>query len=116
MSNTAKVKNVKTGKLLRPWLNSHKPGSMYWRVELYKNGESKKFYLHRLVAQAFCPLPKGYSTNELQVHHKIGPNWNKSWEIEWRKPEEHGNKSPDWDSWHAEYEAYYKDHPPHVPF
>lgn len=40
----------------------------YLTVDLWKNGESKKFYVHRLVAKAFIPNP----TNLPEVNHING--------------------------------------------
>lgn len=38
----------------------------YLRVNLYKNGCSKKYFIHRLVAQVFIPNPE----NKPNVNHK----------------------------------------------
>ena len=56
----------KLGKQLKPWINSgHKK---YWRVSLSKGGKSKKFLIHRLVAQHYL---EDWDEN-LQVDHING--------------------------------------------
>ena len=64
VSNFGRVKSIKFGKerILRPGKN--KKG--YLRVGISKNGESKTYSVHRLVAQAFIP-----NLNNLpQINHK----------------------------------------------
>lgn len=52
----------------------------YRKVELYKNGKSKMFYVHRLVANSFIPNPD----NKPQVNHKDGNKSNNRVEnLEW---------------------------------
>lgn len=46
----------------------------YIRLRLYKNGESKDYMLHRLVAQAFVPNP----CNKPQINHIDGDRANNS--------------------------------------
>lgn len=46
----------------------------YYKVELYKDGKSKMFYVHRLVANAFIPNPD----NKPQVNHIDGNKANNS--------------------------------------
>lgn len=58
ISNTGKVRNKKTGKFLIP-INS---GKGYFQVALSKNNVTKKFLLHRLVADAFIQNPEGLET------------------------------------------------------
>ena len=52
-------------KFLKPHLRGKK-GRMYPAVTLTKNGKSKAYSLHRLVAVAFIPNPCGYT----EVNHK----------------------------------------------
>ena len=59
ISNLGRVKSLnysRTGKenILSPGLNS----GGYYTVSLFKNGEIKKFRVHRLVALAFIPNPE----------------------------------------------------------
>jgi hypothetical protein len=49
ISHTGKVKNVKSKKWIKPYLN--KDGHL--KAFLYKDGCLKKYYIHRLVAHAF---------------------------------------------------------------
>lgn len=58
ISNYGKVFNVKRGKFLK----LSKGRNEYLRVDLSKNGKSKQFLVHRLVAQAFIPNPLGLDT------------------------------------------------------
>lgn len=67
ISNTGEVKNLKTGKILK------KDSSRdYYEVVLSKNGKTKKYSIHRLVAQHFIPNPE----NRPQVNHKDGNKLN----------------------------------------
>lgn len=50
------------GRILKPWTTKNG----YLLVNLYKNGKKKKFYVHRLVAEAFLPNPD----NLPEVNHK----------------------------------------------
>lgn len=52
VSNLGRVRNTKTGKVLKPFI-----ASGYFYVKLYKKGVSHIVVLHRLVAQAFIPNP-----------------------------------------------------------
>jgi hypothetical protein len=62
VSTMGRVKNLKTGKILKPVKN--KQGYMY--VCLSKNGQRKTFKVHRLVAQAFLkPVPGKDFVNHL---------------------------------------------------
>lgn len=57
VSNLGKVRNDKTGRILKTYDN----GRGYQKVEI----KDKKWYIHRLVAQAFIPNPNNYP----QVNH-----------------------------------------------
>ena len=47
-------------------------GKMYKRVELHKKGKGKKYYVHRLLAEAFLPKVKGRNF----INHIDGDRWN----------------------------------------
>lgn len=69
VSNYGNVKSLpnppyKKGKILKPTINS----AGYYKVELYKDGKSKIFYVHRLVALTFIPN----FDNKPQVNHRNG--------------------------------------------
>ena len=49
VSSVGRVKNVNTGKMLKPYLGSNG----YYIISLCSNGNVKKPKIHRLVAQAF---------------------------------------------------------------
>lgn len=51
VSNIGQVKSLKRNKILKPW----KLKGGYLQVALSKNGEAKRFLIHRLVAEAFLP-------------------------------------------------------------
>ena len=67
-------------------------GKGYMGVMLYNNGKPKTFSVHRLVAKAFVPNPKGYS----QVNHiNSKRSDNRSANLEWGNQSEnilHGYK------------------------
>lgn len=62
VSNTGKIKNVKTDRILRPVRNTFG----YMQIGLNKNGKTSFRLVHRLVAQAFIPNPENLS----DVTHK----------------------------------------------
>lgn len=67
-----------TTKLLSPQTNKKK--NFYYFIRLYKNGISKPFFIHRLVANAFIPNPQKLP----QVNHKDGDKRNNVVEnLEW---------------------------------
>lgn len=53
VSQTGKVRNAKTKKILKPFVNHNK----YLRVNLSINGRQKKYMVHVLVAKAFLDNP-----------------------------------------------------------
>lgn len=61
ISNCGNVKSLKSNKILSPV--PHTKG--YLKAQLCKDGKRKSCYIHRLVAEAFIPNPKGLS----QVDH-----------------------------------------------
>ena len=81
VSNTGKVRSLNykgTGKK-KIWkyaitINTYK------QIALYKNGEIKYYYIHRLVALAFIPNPNNYPV----INHKDeNPDNNAVWNLEW---------------------------------
>lgn len=76
------------GRLLSPSLLIHPKGkgvAKYYSVTLSKNGISKHFLIHRLVAEAFIPNP----LNKTQVNHIDGNGLNNMVEnLEWVTPNE----------------------------
>ena len=67
VSNTGKVRRIKTGLILSPGERG-KPGNKYLFVVIYKEGIPYHCSLHRLVAEDFIPN----SENKSQVNHKNG--------------------------------------------
>jgi len=61
VSNLGKIKNTKTGKLLKYWNKDKRSPN----IKLVINGKRKNCKVHRLVAKAFIPNPK----NLLEVDH-----------------------------------------------
>ena len=61
VSNLGRVRNMKTGKILKPKL--HRNG--YLMHQFYENNKRKFLYLHRVLATAFIDNPEG----KPQVNH-----------------------------------------------
>lgn len=68
ISNYGNIKTAKKNKLLKPSKNTWG----YLGVILYKNGNSKRYQIHRLVASAFIPNLE----NKEEVNHKDGNKLN----------------------------------------
>jgi hypothetical protein len=68
ISNFGKIKNVNTGRILSPGLNSRG----YYTVTLYKKGECKSATIHRLLLSAFLPN----TLNKATVNHIDGDKSN----------------------------------------
>ena len=62
VTSCGKVWSYKSKKFLKP--GKRRDG--YLHVSLYKGGEGKLYYIHRLVAEAYLPNPNGLQ----QVNHK----------------------------------------------
>ena len=66
VSNLGRVKSLnynKTGK--ERIMKSYDNGKGYLKVQLFKEGKDKGYYMHVLVATAFCENPEGYT----EVNH-----------------------------------------------
>ncbi len=80
ISSEGKVKNLTTGKILKPDCIKG-----YTRYRLCKNGKAKGFFGHRLVAEAFIANNKGST----QINHKDGDKGNNNVDnLEWATPKE----------------------------
>jgi len=88
VSNHGRVMNRQTGKLLSP-----RPiPSGYLRVHLPAKGKRRDFYIHRLVAEAFCKHPAGC---DVINHIDNNPQNNNVDNLEWttqRRNVYHGMK------------------------
>lgn len=62
VSNLGRVYSNNAHKIIHPYRNN----KGYLKIDLYKDGECKKFFVHRLVAETYIPNPNGYP----QVNHK----------------------------------------------
>lgn len=71
VSNKGRVRNLKTGRILKP--KNNRRGYLF--VGLHKNGAVKNRYIHRLVAQAFIPnpnkLPEVNHKDEIRTNNKL---------------------------------------------
>lgn len=69
ISNHGAVRNLKTGKLLKHQYRT----DGYPYVDLYKDGEGRKFYVHILVASHFLgPAPENHIVHHID-HDKDNP-------------------------------------------
>lgn len=76
VSNLGRIKNSRTGRVLRPW----EKNNGYLQVRLCQAGIKKNFYVHRLVALHFVPNPNGLP----EVNPKKGlKHDNRATELEW---------------------------------
>lgn len=81
VSNRGRVKNVSTGRILKPWIMD----TGYAKIELWNNGDALRFRVHRLVAEAFISNLR----NKPTVNHIDGnPLNNASENLEWATVEE----------------------------
>lgn len=82
ISNLGRVKSLKDnrGKYREKILKLQKSEKNYLFVFLYKNGKPKKYWIHKLVANAFIPNPK----NLYLVGYKDGNTLNNNVDnLEW---------------------------------
>lgn len=76
VSNTGKVRNKRSGKILKPFTNSNN----HFMVGLSINGNTKRFLVHRLIALVFLQNPKNLPI----INHKDGnPSNNNVENLEW---------------------------------
>jgi hypothetical protein len=74
-----KVRNSETGRFLKEDTNN----CGYKRVTLSKEGKTSRFFVHRLVCEAFFPKPEKV-TGRLEVNHINGiKSDNRSVNVEW---------------------------------
>jgi hypothetical protein len=77
-NHLGKIKNIKTGKILKGTLNDEN----YQRISLYRNGTKRSFYIHRIIAFLFVPNPK--PDEYFEVHHINGRRHdNRSSNLQW---------------------------------
>lgn len=71
VSNDGRVKNLKTGRIIKPFINN----KGYVMIQLHKNGIRKLYLTHRLVAEAFISNPNNYPCinhkNEIKTDNNI---------------------------------------------
>jgi hypothetical protein len=79
VSSFGRVKNLETGRVLKPSLTSYKKNG-YKTVKLYRNGVFQSVLVHRLVATAFCPLVRGAEEVNHIDHNKLN---NRATNLEW---------------------------------
>ena len=72
INENADIYSYKTQKLKIPQVS--KDG--YYTVQLWKNGNAKRYKLHRLVAIAFIPNPNNYPIVMHLDNNKLNPNVN----------------------------------------
>lgn len=72
-------------KMLKPFVVERPYGKECYTVRLSKEGNTRKFFVHVLVAMSFIPNPDG----KKQVNHKDGnPTNNNVSNLEWSTPKE----------------------------
>jgi hypothetical protein len=75
-NNNYKGVRISKKRILQPFLMKNN----YYAIKLCVNGVNKKFYLHRLIAQAFIPNPK----NKREINHIDGNKQNNNiLNLEW---------------------------------
>ena len=81
VSEAGVVTNIRTGHIKKPTSNHYGKGYLY--VDLYESGRRGRFYVHRLVANAFISNPQ----NKPYINHIDGNPHNNSVEnLEWCTP------------------------------
>ena len=80
VSNLGRVRNARTGRILKFRIAGGTTGGAYFQVTLSQDGKRKSFYAHRLVANAFIPK----TNNTLEVNHIDGNHFNNNVDnLEW---------------------------------
>lgn len=76
VSNTGLVRNISSGKILKPWIST----TGYYMIKIYVDGKRKNLRVHRLVCAAFTPNPH----NKPDVNHIDSNKLNNNSEnLEW---------------------------------
>ena len=70
VSNKGRVRNKKTGRILKPYRSGKKGNKYYLKVRLCYHGQQKQAYVHRLVAEVYIPNPNNYETVDHINHDK----------------------------------------------
>ena len=84
VTSCGKVWSYRSKRFLRPFSNT----DGYLQVELHKDGQKKKYSIHRLVAEAYLPNPE----NLPQVNHKDENKINNCLQnLEWCDPKYNTN-------------------------
>lgn len=91
-SRSVTNKNGRNRRIRQRTLKPRDNGSGYKFVTLCKNGKNTRFYVHRLVAEAFIANPNNYT----QVNHKDGnPSNNHVDNLEWVSPSQNAKHAYD---------------------
>ena len=81
VSEVGVITNTRTGHKKKPTSNHYGKGYLY--VDLHESGRHGRFYVHRLVANAFIPNPQ----NKPYINHIDGNPYNNSVKnLEWCTP------------------------------
>lgn len=83
ISSLGRVKSLRQGKIMTPARHTSK----YLKQVLFKDKKQKGFYIHRLVAEHFCP--NDFPESKTQVNHINGNHRdNRACNLEWCTPSE----------------------------